>query len=314
MRVDARPATASGSTPGCQSTTACPSTSMPRRPARPVSWVYSPGVTSAWVSPFHLTSFSRTTERAGMLTPSARVSVAKTALTSPRENSSSTTSLKAGSSPAWWAASPRSRPSAHSQYPRTARSSSGMSAQRASTTRRISSRSSGVVSRTPQDRHCWTAASQAARLKMKVIAGSRPARSSCPTTSARLGVPRPGRPRGGRRPRPRWVRTIRLSSRDRRISSGLTRAGPGTRRPSAAVMGVSSANRSYIRWPTMTCCHRGTGRCSETTTSVSPRTVSSQSPNSSALLTVADSETTSTSSGRWMITSSHTAPRNRSAR
>jgi hypothetical protein len=55
--------------PGCQSTTAWPSTSMPRRPARPVSWVYSPGVTSACVSPFHLTSFSSTTERAGMLMP-----------------------------------------------------------------------------------------------------------------------------------------------------------------------------------------------------------------------------------------------------
>ena len=41
----------------------------------------------------------------------------------------------------------------------------------------------------------------------------------------------------------------------------------------------------------MTCCQSGTGRCSETITSVSPRTVSSQSPNSSALQTVADSDT-----------------------
>ncbi len=87
---------------------------MPRRPARPVSWVYSPGVTSAWLSPFHLTSRSSTTERAGMLMPSARVSVAKTAFTRPRTNSSSTTSLKVGSIPAWWAAMPRSRPSSHS--------------------------------------------------------------------------------------------------------------------------------------------------------------------------------------------------------
>ena len=69
VRVPARPATAEGSKPRCQSTTAWPSTSMPRRPARPVSWVYSPGVMSACVSPFHLTSFSRTTERAGMLMP-----------------------------------------------------------------------------------------------------------------------------------------------------------------------------------------------------------------------------------------------------
>ena len=53
---------------------------MPRRPARPVSWVYSPGVMSAWVSPFHFDSFSMTTERAGMLMPSASVSVANTTL------------------------------------------------------------------------------------------------------------------------------------------------------------------------------------------------------------------------------------------
>jgi hypothetical protein len=45
-----------------------------------------------------------------------------------------------------------------------------------------------------------------------------------------------------------------------------------------------------------------------------PRTVTSQSPNSSALLTVADSETRVTDCGRWMITSSQTAPRKRSAR
>ena len=42
------------------------------------------------------------------------------------------------------------------------------------------------------------------------------------------------------------------------------------------------------------CCHSGTGRCSLTTTSVSPRTVTSQSANSSALDTVADSETSVT--------------------
>ena len=81
--------------------------SMPRRPARPVSWVYSPGVMSAWVSPFHLTSFSSTTVRAGMLMPSARVSVANTARIRPAVNSSSTISLNVGSIPAWWAAKPR---------------------------------------------------------------------------------------------------------------------------------------------------------------------------------------------------------------
>ncbi len=62
------------------------------------------------------------------------------------------------------------------------------------------------------------------------------------------------------------------------------------------------------------CCHNGTGRCSLTTTVVSPRTVINQSANSSALETVADSDTRVTEAGRWMMTSSHTPPRNRSAR
>ena len=56
---------------------------MPRRPARPVSWVYSPGVRNSWRSPVNFESFSMTTERAGMLMPSARVSVANTTFTSP---------------------------------------------------------------------------------------------------------------------------------------------------------------------------------------------------------------------------------------
>ena len=46
------------------------------------------------------------------------------------------------------------------------------------------------------------------------------------------------------------------------------------------------------------CCHSGTGRCSSTITLVSPRTVTSQSPNSSALLTVADSDTSRTDAGQ----------------
>ena len=62
------------------------------------------------------------------------------------------------------------------------------------------------------------------------------------------------------------------------------------------------------------CCHSGTGRTSSTITVVSPRTVSIQAPNSSALLTVADRLTRRTASGRCRITSSQTAPRNRSAR
>ena len=79
---------------------------MPRRPARPVSCVYSPGVMSAWVSPLYLTSFSSTTVFAGMLMPSASVSVAKTSFSAPVAKPSSTMALNAGSWPAWWAATP----------------------------------------------------------------------------------------------------------------------------------------------------------------------------------------------------------------
>ncbi len=88
-----------------------------------------------------------------------------------------------------------------------------------------------------------------------------------------------------------------------------SRSAPGARPPPACATpaaGFADATR--------TCCHSGTGRRSLTTTVVSPRTISSQSPNSSALDTVADRDTSCTSSGRWMITSSHTGPRNRSAR
>ncbi len=83
---------------------------------------------------------------------------------------------------------------------------------------------------------------------------------------------------------------------------------------SGSTVDWSAANRSNMRVPTSMCCHSGTGRVSCTTTVVLPRTVTSQSPNSSALDTVADSETSRTDAGRWMITSSQTAPRNRSPR
>ena len=52
-----------------------------------------------------------TTERAGMLIPSASVSVANTTLHSPCSKRASTHSLKVGSMPAWWAATPRASPS-----------------------------------------------------------------------------------------------------------------------------------------------------------------------------------------------------------
>ena len=83
---------------------------MPRRPARPVSWVYSPGVSSWWPLPPNLVTSSMTTERAGMLIPRARVSVAKTTFTSASAKHASTASRNGGTMPAWWAATPASRP------------------------------------------------------------------------------------------------------------------------------------------------------------------------------------------------------------
>ena len=93
-------ATSSNRTHGDHSTTALPRSSIPRRPARPVSWVYSPGVRRWWCSPVNFVSFSITTVRAGMLMPTARVSVAKTTLTRPLMKHSSTTSFIGGTIPA----------------------------------------------------------------------------------------------------------------------------------------------------------------------------------------------------------------------
>ena len=54
-----------------------------------------------------------TTERAGMLIPSASVSVANTTFSSPAEKPSSTASFIGGTSPAWCAAMPASMPASH---------------------------------------------------------------------------------------------------------------------------------------------------------------------------------------------------------
>ena len=146
--------------------------SMPRRPARPVSWVYWPGVSSAWDSPLNLTRFSSTTVRAGMLMPRARVSVAKTARTSPLTKSSSTMCRKAGSIPAWWAANPRMRAARHCLKRSISRSAAGMSATPASMMLAMVLASSWVVRVSRKRRHCRRAASQPAREKIKVMAGS----------------------------------------------------------------------------------------------------------------------------------------------
>ena len=76
VRFEARAATSSGAVPPRCDTTAWPSVSMPRLPARPDSCVYSPALSGAREEPFHFWRDSMTTVRAGMLIPRARVSVA----------------------------------------------------------------------------------------------------------------------------------------------------------------------------------------------------------------------------------------------
>ena len=71
----------------------CPITSMPRRPALPMSCVSSPVVRVEKLTPSNLVKDETTTPRAGMLMPNDSVSVANTTLISPRWNSSSTISL-----------------------------------------------------------------------------------------------------------------------------------------------------------------------------------------------------------------------------
>ena len=209
---------------------------MPRRPARPVSWVYSPGVMGTCASPFHLVSFSRITVLAGILIPRASVSVAKTAFTKPLLNKSSTVSLKLGNNPAWCAAIPRSSASNHSSYPKTSRSSCARLAFRRAAVSRISFRSSVLVNLSPEKTHCLTAASHAAREKMKVIAGSNPWRANVSIISGRDNLFSDSSKRSRRC---RGIFTLRIDSRSRANSSGLILPG--------------SLKRSTKRLPIRTC-------------------------------------------------------------
>ena len=61
----------------------CPTVSMPRRPARPMSWVSSPLVSASKLTPSNFVNEEMTQDRAGMLSPSESVSVANTTLISP---------------------------------------------------------------------------------------------------------------------------------------------------------------------------------------------------------------------------------------
>ena len=147
---------------------------MPRRPARPVSWVYSPGVIGTRASPLNFSSFSSTTVRAGMLTPSARVSVANTAfselaleellddLLEGREHAGVVrghTALEAV------------EPLPVAEHAEVA--SRGWGGMRSSTIARISSRSQRSVRRMSLRTTWRTAPSHPARLNTKKMAGSR---------------------------------------------------------------------------------------------------------------------------------------------
>ncbi len=88
-------------------TTTWPNASIPRRPARPAICWNSFGISTRRRRPSHLLIRPITTVRAGMLTPSARVSVAKTTCINPRPKSTSTSCLRIGSNPAWWKPIPR---------------------------------------------------------------------------------------------------------------------------------------------------------------------------------------------------------------
>jgi hypothetical protein len=147
-----------------------------------------------------------------------------------------------------------------------------------------------------------TAASQPTRLKMKVMAGSRPSRSSSSMTSAAVAPRRGGR--HGRNLAPRRRRPGLVPGRAasaRRGPPRPPRPAPPRRRlvvpPPALLGGADGGSRSGLtRLPANRSnivgadrARAGTaapGRCSETTTSWLPRTSASQSPNSSALLTV----------------------------
>ncbi len=238
-----------------------------------------------------------------MLTPRARVSVAKTVARRFWMKQSSTISRNAGTIPAWWAAIPRRNESMKSAYSSARRSSSEKSRSRASAMRSISRRCSGVVKSNPSRRHWRTASSQAAREKMNTMTGNRSSRSSACRSSLRRGA-RNGA--GGA------------------VDFGPCQRGPGRKRRVAfialSIRRASSDNRSPSRRSTTSawgCPRRTTARCwcrvigrsVSVITAVSPRSSSNHLPTKGALPMVAERATKRTAEGVRMSTSSHTPPR-----
>ena len=167
-------ATAAIDTCGVHTTTAWPTESRPRRPARPVSWAYSPDVRPLRPCSRIFVSRSITTVRAGMLMPSDSVSVANTTCSRLAEKQSSTASRKAGIRPAWCDADARLEPGGPRPVPEHAQLVVGeplgvLLAARAGSR----ARSSGVVRRMPS-RQALARRRRRRRLgeKMKTMAGN----------------------------------------------------------------------------------------------------------------------------------------------
>ena len=125
---------ASAVTPSSTHTTHVPTASLPRRPARPLIWMYSPLVSARCAVPSNFAVDANTHVRAGMFRPIANVSVAKRAFTSWAWNRTSTSSFTRGRRPEWCTAMPRRRRARMCSRGGRARSSSGSSATALSNT------------------------------------------------------------------------------------------------------------------------------------------------------------------------------------
>ena len=162
---------------------------MPRRPARPVSWVYSPGVMSAWVSPFHFVELLDH-HRAGRHVDAEREGLGgEHDLAQPAHEQLLDALLERRQHPGVVGGDAAGEAVEEVVVAEDVQVLVGQvagSAPRRSA--KISSRSSGVVSRRFGVQALVTAASQPTRLKMNTIAGSRPSRSSRSITSTRLGI------------------------------------------------------------------------------------------------------------------------------
>ena len=253
---------------------------------------------SACVCPFHFTSRSSTTVRAGMLMPGPAFGGEHHLEQRLLEELDHL--LNSGSMPAWCAAIPRRKASLVAETDRE-QISFGMTEHRSSTTRAIRWRSSGTeVSQMPLLASSRTASSVPAWEKMPAIAGSRSEAS------------------GGRRHPPargaRWTRTFATTPGS---IQGVPLGDASRRAPTAAVRGSPAAGRHRRRGQQAVVGHhllpqRNRPMLLEDDLRV-PRTVAIQAPNSSTFETVADSAAIATDSGSWMISSSQTAPRSRSA-